>query len=197
MPKTNVSAKTLRMTQLAILIALEAVLTLTPLGFVTIPPISITILHIPVIVGAILLGPMNGAILGGVFGLCSVFRAMMSGNPGDMLFNPAASGNAFYSLIMAILPRILLGVIAGYLYILLKKLFKTDYAALPVTAAVSTICHTVMVLGLLWLFFNGVSFSYIFEAIVALNGLVEIGLAVILVTAICKPLLTVLKKKNG
>lgn len=194
MAKTNRSV--LRMTQLAILIALEAVLTLTPLGFVTIPPIAITILHIPVIIGAILLGPGDGMILGGVFGVCSVLRAMTSGSPGDILFNPAASGHPLCSLIMAIVPRILLGLIAGLLYRFFKRVFKTDYAALPVTAVLSTICHTVMVLSLLWLFFRGVSFRYIFEAIIALNGILEIGLAGVLVTAICKALFHMFKQRS-
>ena len=48
----NTNQKTLRLAQLAILIALEAVLTFTPLGFIMVPPISITLMHIPVIVGA-------------------------------------------------------------------------------------------------------------------------------------------------
>ena len=67
---------TLRMVQLAILIALEAIMAFTPLGFIMIPPISATLMHIPVIIGAILLGPLRGGILGGCFGLFSVIRAI-------------------------------------------------------------------------------------------------------------------------
>ena len=47
--------------QLAILIALLAVLTFTPIGFIMVPPVSITLMHIPVIVGAMLMGPKQGA----------------------------------------------------------------------------------------------------------------------------------------
>ena len=62
--------KTLMLTQLALLTAIEVILTFTPLGFIMIPPVSITVLHIPVIVGAILTGKKGGAVLGGVFGIC-------------------------------------------------------------------------------------------------------------------------------
>ena len=186
---------TLRMVQLAILIALEAIMAFTPLGFIMIPPISATLMHIPVIIGAILLGPLRGGILGGCFGLFSVIRAMTSGNPGDMLFNPAASGNPVGSLVMAILPRILLGVIAAWLFILLRKAFKgKDLAAIPVAAGVSTISHTVMVLGLMWAFFQAVPLKDVFMAVATWSGLMEICAAVILATAVCKPLLRFVRK---
>ena len=50
--KKNTLARTMRLAQLAMLIAIQAILTFTPLGFIMIPPISITIMHIPVIIGA-------------------------------------------------------------------------------------------------------------------------------------------------
>ena len=71
----NTSKQTLRLAQLAILIALEAVLTFTPLGFIMVPPISITLMHIPVIVGAVLMGPVDGGILGHSFGVISMIKA--------------------------------------------------------------------------------------------------------------------------
>ena len=61
------TSKTRQLTQLSLLIALEAVMAFTPLGFIMIPPISITILHIPVIIGAILMGPTYGGFFGGAF----------------------------------------------------------------------------------------------------------------------------------
>ena len=69
------SGKTRELVQLSLLIALEAVLAFTPLGFIMIPPIAITILHIPVIIGAVLMGPAKGGVLGGA---CS-FRPFSAG----------------------------------------------------------------------------------------------------------------------
>ena len=72
---SRTTAKTRNLVQLSLLIALEAVMAFTPLGFIMIPPISITILHIPVIIGAILMGPTYGGILGGAFGVLAMIKA--------------------------------------------------------------------------------------------------------------------------
>lgn len=192
---TTRNLKLIRMTQLAILLALEVLMAFTPIGMIITPLFAITLMHIPVIIGAVLLGPLGGGILGGAFGVLSILRATLGGGAGDVLFNPAASGNPLGTLVMSILPRILLGVIAAYLFILFKKLFKADLAALPVTAVLSTALHTVMVLSCMFLFFSahplmeGMEIRMIFTSIVALNGLIEMGSALLLVTAICKPLL--------
>ena len=60
-----------RLVQLALLVAVELVMTYTPLGYLHVGPLSITFLMIPVVLGAILIGPTAGAVLGGVFGLTS------------------------------------------------------------------------------------------------------------------------------
>ena len=186
---------TLKMTQLAILIALEVILVFTPVGMLITGGIAVTTMHIPVIIGAVLLGPAGGGVLGGMFGILSMIRAAMGGGAGDLLFNPAASGNPLASVFMAVLPRILLGLIAAYLYILLKKLLKNDYAAIPIAAGISTALHTVMVLGCLWLFFDSIEIRAIFSTLITANGLGEIALAVVLVTLICKPLLNIQQKR--
>lgn len=187
---------TLRLAQLGILIALEAILAFTPLGFIIIPPISATLMHIPVIIGAVLLGPACGATLGGFFGLFAIIRAMTSGGAGDMLFNPAASGNPVGSLVMAIVPRVLLGLIAAWLYLLFKKISGKELVAIPITAGISTVLHTIMVLGLMWFLFQGVEFRFIFTAIATWNGVFEISTAIIVATAVCKPLLNILRKRQ-
>lgn len=187
----------LRLAQLGILLALEAVLTFTPLGFITIPPISITLLHIPVIIGAILLGPVNGAILGAGFGIFSMIRATMTGNPGDILFNPAASGNPLASIVMCVLPRILIGLFAAWLYMLVKRLAKgNDFVAIPVAAGITTVLHTVMVLGLMEALFKAFPLEQFLSAVVLLNGLVETCTAIVIATAVCKPMLNILRKKG-
>ena len=102
----NTNQKTLRLAQLAILIALEAVLTFTPLGFILVPPISITLMHIPVIVGAVLMGPVDGGILGLSFGVFSMIKASTAAaSPADMAFSPFLSGEPVSSIVMCIIPR--------------------------------------------------------------------------------------------
>ena len=71
---TNATQKTRRLVQLAILVAIMLILAFTPLGYLKVGAIEITFMTIPVVIGAILLGPPAGAFLGGVFGLTSFIQ---------------------------------------------------------------------------------------------------------------------------
>ena len=195
--------KTLKLAQLAMLIAIEAIMTFLPIGFIMVPPVSITLLHIPVIIGAILMGPLYGGILGGSFGLFSLIKASFAAaSPIDMAFSPFLSGAPLQSIILCVIPRILLGVIAAYLFILLKRLFKNEVISILVSALLATALHTVMVLGCLWLLFNslalegGVTLAAVFGTVITLNGILEMVAAGVLSTAVCKPLLAYQRKRR-
>ena len=183
------SAQTRRMVQLAILIALEAVLTFTSLGFIMIPPISITLLHIPVIIGAILMGPSAGGILGLAFGLFSMLKASTAAaSPADMAFSPFLSGSPLSSVVMCILPRVLLGVIAGGLYLLLSRKVKGDAVSMGVSAVAATFLHSMMVLGLLSLLFQALPLKDMIAALIGVNCLLEMLAAAVVTAAVCVPL---------
>ena len=180
------SAQTRRMVQLAILIALEAVLTFTSLGFIMIPPISITLLHIPVIIGAILMGPSAGGILGLAFGLFSMLKASTAAaSPADMAFSPFLSGSPLSSVVMCILPRVLLGVIAGGLYLLLSRKVKGDAVSMGVSAVAATFLHSMMVLGLLSLLFQALPLKDVIAALIGVNCLLEMLAAAVVTAAVC------------
>ncbi|MCI8933558.1 MAG: ECF transporter S component [Clostridiaceae bacterium] len=183
------SAQTRRMVQLAILIALEAVLTFTSLGFIMIPPISITLLHIPVIIGAILMGPSAGGILGLAFGLFSMLKASTAAaSPADIAFSPFLSGSPLSSVVMCILPRVLLGVIAGGLYLLLSRKVKGDAVSMGVSAVAATFLHSMMVLGLLSLLFQALPLKDVIAALIGVNCLLEMLAAAVVTAAVCVPL---------
>ena len=177
------------MTQIAILIAVLLVFDLTGIGFIKIPPISFTIMHIPVIVGAIILGPSAGAILGGAFGVIALIEATFKAtSPVDMAFSPFLSGHPLSSLFMCIVPRILLGLIAGYLFKWLSQKDKSNVIASILSAAVATLIHTATVLSCLWLLFPDFAlvFKDVLMTIVSLNFLVEMGVAVVFALAFAK-----------
>lgn len=69
------------MVQVSLMAAVVVVLANTPLGMIQLPVIKATTVHIPVILGALLLGPAAGAILGGTFGLCSVISNTLTPHP--------------------------------------------------------------------------------------------------------------------
>ena len=189
----------------ALLAAIIIVMANTPLGFIPLPITKATTTHIPVILGAILLGPMAGAILGGVFGLCSV--AVNTFTPGltAFAFSPFMSTTglegAVKALWVAVGCRILLGVAAGWLWIVLKKLRVNDWAALPIAGFACTLVHTLMVMGSIFVLFTqqyAQARNVAMEAVsglilgtITLNGIPEALLAMVLVTAIGKALLRV------
>ena len=118
MNKSKLSVR--QMCVLALFLAIEIIMYLTPIGYLRINALSVTLMHVPVIILASTMGPEAGAFLGFVFGCTSVIGATMTPGITSFVFSPfitvgGISGN-FFSLVIALVPRILLGVIAGYVF---------------------------------------------------------------------------------
>lgn len=105
------------MVELSLMSAIIVLMALTPLGYVRTPVLSITLLTIPVAVGAITLGPKGGAILGAVFGATSFAQALTGSGMTSILLQV----NPFGVLILCFVPRILEGFLCGLIFQLLKK----------------------------------------------------------------------------
>ena len=191
------------MAALAMLSAVLLVMGMTGIGFIPLPVIKATTMHIPVILGAILLGPGAGAALGGVFGLCSIWANTTTPGLLSFAFSPFMTTEGLpgvaKSLWIALGCRILFGLVAGLLWKLIKKLSVKDYIALPVTAVVSTLCHTFFVMGSIYFLLAqqyaaaknvaiGAVFGLVMGTITA-SGIPEAIVAAILVTVIGKSLL--------
>lgn len=157
------SLSTRRIVIAGVLGAVAILLGVTRLGFIPVPNLSgnATIMHVPAILGGILEGPVVGALVGLIFG---VFSFLNAGIP------------LFADPLVAILPRIFIGVTAAYTYLGLKKVNKL--LALIVGAAVGTLTNTVLVLGM------GIIRGYLpkeaFWPITLTNGLAEVVLAAII-----------------
>ncbi|MDR1018375.1 MAG: ECF transporter S component [Lachnospiraceae bacterium] len=185
-----------------VFIAIMAVLTITNVGIITVNVVSITILHIPVIIASLTLGPSYGGITGLAFGIMSMLNATFRGaTPADLMFTPFGPANKpIQSIILCIGPRILLGILPFFIYIGLKKLFKKEHLSVAVSAGLSSALHTIMVLSLLYfLFFKDMSFAEVlktvFLAVIGINGVVEMCAAILLCTAITIPLKRFVIKK--
>lgn len=191
------------MATLAMFCGILLVMGATGIGFIPLPVIKATTMHIPVILGAILLGPAAGAVLGGVFGLCSIWANTTSPGLLAFAFSPFMTTEGMpgvlKSLWIALGCRILLGVIAGWLWKGMKRVLKQDYLALPVTAAIATICHTILVMGSIYLLLaqqyaqaKNVAITAVFGLVmgtVTASGIPEAIIAAVLVTVIGKALL--------
>jgi Predicted membrane protein len=110
------------MARLAVLAAILIVMGFTPLGYLKVnPAMTITFNMIPVVIGAIVLGPSGGAILGLVFGLTSFSQALTGADVlGTMLLNQSAL-SAVLLFVMCVVPRVLAGLLPGLLFRALNK----------------------------------------------------------------------------
>lgn len=187
------STKVRHLTITSMLSALLIVLGITGLGYIPIPPFDTTIMHIPVIIGSILEGPIVGGILGFIFGLTSMFQAIKSPTPVSFIFlNP----------LISILPRILIGI-TPWLIMKFLKFFKRDSFKISIAAFIGSFTNTIGVLSMIYiLYFHeyikilGVSeFAANSTFIVlGLNGFISAGVSI----AISLPVVLSIKKyKNN
>ncbi len=133
-----------KMTIIGVLSAISIMLSMTPLGFIPIGPTNATIMHIPVIIGAIIEGPVVGMAIGLIFGTTSLLRAItMPTITSFVLMNP----------IVSILPRVLIGLIAHYVYNLVMKLTKNVLVSGWITGMVGSLVNTIGVLGMVYILY--------------------------------------------
>lgn len=196
------------MALLAMLCGILLVMGMTGIGFIPLPVIKATTMHIPVILGAVLLGPGAGAVLGALFGLCSIWANTVTPGLLSFAFSPFMSSEGLVGVVksiwIALGCRTLFGFAAGWLWKLMRKISKNDYVALPLTAAISTIVHTSLVMGSIYILLTqqyaeakNVALSAVFGLImgtVTASGIPEAIAAAILVTVIGKALLRIQSK---
>ncbi|MBS4535697.1 ECF transporter S component [Clostridium sp. D2Q-14] len=123
---------TKRLAIIGMLGGISAILGLTPIGFIPIGPTNATIMHIPVIIGAIIEGPVVGVLVGLIFGIFSIIRAITA---------PTVVSPLFYNPLVSVLPRLLIGITAYYSYITFKKMGKKSSIITLVIIWVSTIFY--------------------------------------------------------
>ncbi len=192
----------------ALMAAIIVLLANTPLGLIQLPVIKATTVHIPVILGAILFGPLAGCILGGVFGICSLVSNTTAPTLLSFAFSPFLSTTGIPGALKAVWIsvgcRIMIGLVAGWLWIALKKIKIKgkplhDFAALPVVGFVGSMTNTIFVMGSIYLLFakeyaeaKNVAMSAVFGLVMGTvtgAGVMEAIAALVLVTALGKVLL--------
>ena len=195
---------------IALMMAIIIVLANTPLGMIQLPFIKATTVHIPVIIGAIVLGPLAGGILGATFGVCSLISNTMAPTVMSFAFSPFLSTTGIPGCLKAIWIsvgcRILIGVVSGWLWILLKKVKWNKIILLAITGFAGSMVNTVSVMGSIGLLFTkqylatqsdaqATVFGLIMATVTA-AGIPEAIAAAILVAAITKVLLLVYRKNS-
>ena len=197
--------------KLALLTAVLVVLSVSPIGSIPLPHVKATTTHIPVIIGAILLGPGAGVFLGMAFGVMSVIRSTLFPTPTTFVFSPflpvpGSENGSVKALIVAFVPRILIGLVAAVLYQVLHSKGVSDKKACFVCGIVGSSVNTVFVIVFIYLLFGaqyaaalGATYELLIGllmGVVVVNGIPELIIASILTAAVCCPILRMQQKKR-
>ena len=197
-----------RLTQLALLLALELVMANTPLGMIPIGPINASLLTIPVAIGAMLLGPVAGGLLGALFGATSFLNAVQGKSAlGIALMNVSPAGY----FVQAVIGRVLCGVCCGLVYLGAKKLLpKYKKLCCGIGALAAPLLNTFFYMGFMMLLFFNTAFIQskaaalgtgspitLIIAMVGVQGLVEAAACCVIATTVTLPLKHYLETKNA
>ncbi|MEG6586401.1 ECF transporter S component [Dendrosporobacter sp. 1207_IL3150] len=182
-------SKVRKMAVVGMLSAICVILGLTGYGFIPLPMAKATIMHIPVIIGAILEGPIVGMLIGLIFGLFSIFQNMAT---------PNVLSFAFINPLVSVVPRIMIGLTAYYSYKLISA--KRESLGIGVGAAIGSLTNTIGVLGMIYILYaadfavaRGINPDTVFKVIsgiAVMNGVPE----AIISTAITVPVVLAVKR---
>lgn len=206
--KGDGKSQTLGMVQVALFAALIIIMAFTPfLGYIPLGFTRATIIHIPVIIGSVLLGPKKGAVLGGVFGLTSLINNTMNPTVTSFVFTPFYSlgemQGGIGSMIICFIPRILVGIVPYFVFQALYKRMKAKdsrmVVSLGIAGLVGSLTNTLLVMNLIFVFFkdayaaaNGVAANAVYGfilSVIAMNGIPEAIVAAVIVAIVGRALL--------
>lgn len=145
-PQSRKKLNVRRMTVIAVLSSISIMLSMVPgIGYIPIGPTNATIMHIPVIIGAIVEGPVVGMAVGFIFGLTSMLRALTM---------PTITSFAFINPLVSIIPRVLIGIVAYYVYQLVVKLTKSVCLSGWLSGLIGSLVNTIGVLGMIYILYG-------------------------------------------
>ena len=193
----------MRLVLTALLTALIIVMAFTPFGYLKAGAIEITFITIPVIIGAVLLGPVGGLFLGAVFGITSFIQCFGMSTFGVALFSVSPLRTA----IVCIVARVLMGWLTAVIFKAISSKDKTSFVQYLVASIAGPLLNTILFTGTLLLLFNNAPIIIQLKeqfgstnvmtfaaAFVGVNGLIEAGVCAVLGTALCKALSVAMKK---
>jgi uncharacterized membrane protein len=172
---------TRQLTTVGMLSAISIIMALTPLGFIQLPMARATLMHIPVIIGAVIEGPVVGLLIGLIFGVFSLVQNFVA--PTSALFF------AFQNPLVSVLPRVLIPITAYYSYKYMVG--KSETLKIGVGTVIGTLTNTFGVLTMIYLLYaqryaemKGIAESTVAGVIYGLaltNGIPEVIVAVVII----------------
>ena len=176
----NTNKKMFGMVLTALFVAIIVIMAFTPLGYIPLVVINATIIHIPVILGSLFCGPKKGAFLGFMFGFTSFIKnTFMPASLSAFVFSPvlamdvAGLPGVFKSIFICFVPRILVGVVPYFVYVLVRKALESEKKKVWGTVLNAVIC--------LFLYVGVYAFL---GKIASLSGTVRIAVAILISVAV-------------
>lgn len=208
--------KTRKLTLTAIFLAIILLFAFTPFGFINLGFIKATLIHIPVIIGSIVLGPQVGAFLGLTFGLTSLAVNTFTPSILSFAFSPfipviGTMDGSLWALVISLVPRVLVGVFPYFVYRFfqdrIKHHPKLEYPVLFGAGLVGSLTNTILVMNLIFLVFKDAygaareipSGQGIYQAVltvILINGVPEAIVAGIATAAVTGTLLKINQRKG-
>lgn len=195
---------TFRLAFLGLLTAVMFIMAFTPLGYLKTPVLSITFMTVPVIIAAVLLRPVDSAIIGGIFGLTSFIQAVSGGSA---LTGALFQLNPWLTALLCFVPRILEGWLGGLIFRGLRRIDKTKLISYAATSLAVPLMNTLFFMSALFIFFyntdiikgiaekNGADNVFtLFFAMAGVNAVLEAVICFVIGTAITKALAVVAGK---
>ncbi|MBQ3786325.1 MAG: ECF transporter S component [Lachnospiraceae bacterium] len=199
--KEKTQSATFELALTALFTAIIIIMAYTPLGYIPLVVINATVIHIPVILGALFLGPKKGAFLGFVFGFTSFLKNTLTpATASAFVFSPVIAyqqigvSGIFKSAFICFVPRILVGVVPCLVYALVKKFWKGKAATgtgLALAGFSGAFTNTVLVMGGIYVLYRDayakatdVAAEKVIDVImgvVTFNGVIEAALAALLI----------------
>lgn len=183
------------------------------LGFIPIGPLNATTMHIPVIIGSIVLGPKIGALLGGSFGVISLIRATTMPTALSFVFSPfipviGTDHGSWKALLVVLIPRILIGIVPYYVYRLCQKGLKqkANTVALFIAGISGGLVNTILVMNFIYILFQkeyaqligkgGKAVYAAINAVILTQGIPEAIVAGLFTAAVATILLKLMKRQS-
>lgn len=192
------------MVELAMMIAIILLMSFTPLGYIRTPGLSVTLLTIPVAVGAIILGPKGGAVCGLAFGATSFYMAL---NGSSAFAAMLLSINPVGTFITCVVARVLEGWLTGLIFAALYKKPSVKKVSYYIASLACPLLNTLFFMGFLCIFFYnteyiqgiasglGVGNPILFvAAFVGIQGLIEAGICFVIGSIVSRALFSALKR---
>lgn len=191
-------------TELAILIAIILAMKLMGLSSIPVGPLNMTLNMVPIGIGAMLLGPLAGAVLGGIYGLTSLYDAVTGAS---VMTGTFFQLNPFATVILCVGCRILTGFLTAVIFKAVKKLDKSNTICYFIGGLAAPLINTITFMGFIVLVFYsseyiqgrvatlGVQSAFMFVIVsVGVQGLIEAATGMIIGGGVAKGVAHALKR---